>query len=335
VSTLSLRHLAARLVLATPLLLAATAFAETSEDCSGFLPDFRCERDARYEGFIPPTSMPYLFEDPFITTEISAHVIWHDFPWDSAFRGGEVWVAAVQVRLALTERLAFIATKDGYAWFRPGSHSQLDDEEGFFDIGAGFKYALIDRPEDRFILTPSVRLDLPTGQKDAFSGNGDGVFIPAISSGLGTGPLHWIGSFGARIPFDTGTESTSLFYNLHVDTSLTSWLSPFLELNGTTWVKSGDGTLDVHTRDFGTVDLTTAQDVLHGAGVTRNLRWEGADVVNLGSRGVAGHTVATLAAGARFLVTKHVSFGAYYEFPITKREDIFEQRVAVNATYTF
>ncbi len=58
------------------------------ERCSEFFPDFNCDdREARYEGFIPPTSMPYLFEDPFITTEVSVHAIWHDFPWDSVFRG--------------------------------------------------------------------------------------------------------------------------------------------------------------------------------------------------------------------------------------------------------
>ena len=57
--------------------------------------------------------------------------------------------------------------------------------------------------------------------------------------------------------------------------------------------------------------------------------------MNLGSRGVAGNTLLTLAAGAQIPVTEHISVGAYYEFPLTEREDIFEQRVAVNATYTF
>jgi hypothetical protein len=72
-----------------------------------------------------------------------------------------------------------------------------------------------------------------------------------------------------------------------------------------------------------------------GLGHTDHRRFEGADVVNLGSQGVSGNTLLTLAAGARLPITRHVSLGAYYEFPLTEREDIFEQRVAVNAMYTF
>jgi hypothetical protein len=306
------------------------------ERCSEFFPDFNCDgREARYEGFIPPTSMPYLFEDPFITTEVSVHAIWHDFPWDSVFRGGEAWVLAIQARLAITDRLAFIASKDGYTWLRPGSHSQISAEQGFFDISAGFKYALIDRPENRFIFTPALRIDLPTGQRDLFSGNGSGVLIPSVSSALGVGPVNMIGSTGWRLPFSSD-ESTSIFYNLHLDVPVCDCFVPFLELNGTTWTHSGNGRRNVKTKAFGSVDLELAQDVVFfGLGQTDHRRFEGADVVNLGSQGVSGNTLLTLAAGARLPITSHVSLGAYYEFPLTEREDIFEQRVAVNVMYTF
>lgn len=316
------------------LLLAAVVSAE--EDCDERFPDFNCPgREARYEGFIPPTSMPYLFEDPFITTEVSGHLLWHAFPWDSVFRGGDIWVAAVQARLAITDRLAFIATKDGYAWLRPGSHSQISADQGFFDITAGFKYALIDRPEDEFILTPALRVDLPVGEKDLFSGNGGGVLIPSVSSALGAGPANLIGSTGWRVPFSGDKESASLFYNLHVDVPVGP-LAPFLELNGTTWVHSGDGKRNVKTKVAGSIDLTDAQDYVHDVlGHTDHRRFEGLDVVNLGSKGVAGNTILTLAAGARVSITEHVSLGAYYEFPLTDRKDIIKERAALNATYTF
>jgi hypothetical protein len=329
--------------LTTVLCLSLFAAAASGEEnrCSERFPDFNCDdRQSRYEGFIPPTSMPYLFEDPFITTEISAHAIWHDFPWDSVFRGGDAWVAAIQARLAITDRLAFIASKDGYTWLRPGSNSQISADQGFFDITAGFKYALIDRPEDGFIFTPALRVDLPVGQKRVFSGNGGGVVIPSVSSAYGMGPVHLIGSTGWRLPFSSDKESTSIFYNLHLDVAAVEFLVPFLELNGTTWTHSGHGERRVKTKAFGSVPLTPAQDVVHnqppaGLGQTDRRRWEGADVVNLGSRGVAGNTILTLAAGARIPVGKNVSFGAYYEFPLTDREDIFGQRVDLNAMYTF
>lgn len=316
--------------------LIAAAAGRAEESCRELLPDFACEgREPRYEGFVPPTSMPYLFEDPFITTEVSAHGLWHAFPWDSVFRGGEAWVAAVQARLAITDRLAFIATKDGYTWLRPGSHSQIPGDDGFFDITAGFKYALIERPEDGFILTPALRVDLPTGQDQVFSGNGSGELIPSFSTALGAGPVNLIGSYGWRIPFEGPKESTSMFYNLHASVPVLEYLVPFLELNGTTWVRSGHGEANVKTKAFGSVDLGLAQEVVHGPlGQTDTLRWEGADVVNLGSEGVSGNTLLTLAAGARVPVTKRVSLGAYYEFPLTERQDIFGERVAINATYT-
>jgi len=99
-------------------LLASVLFllplAARANDCSGLLPDFNCEREARPEGHVAPMSMPYLFEDPYITTELNLVGIYHDFPSDSVFDGGEAGVIALQARLALTERLAFIATKDGY-----------------------------------------------------------------------------------------------------------------------------------------------------------------------------------------------------------------------------
>lgn len=316
--------------------VAFAAQAESEESCDEWFPDFQCEgREARYEGFTPPSSMPYLFEDPFITTGASAHLLWHDFPWDSVFRGGDLYVAALQLRLAITDRLAFIATKDGYAWLRPGSHSQIEADDGFFDIAAGFKYALIESEENEFILTPSFRLDLPVGNGDLFSGNGGGVAIPAVSAAKGLGPINLIGSFGGRLPFDMDKESTSIYYNLHADVDLLEFLIPFVEFNGTTWTKSGNGRENVRTKSFGSVDLKTAQDVLYAAGVTDEHRFEGLDVVNLGSTGVSGTTVLSLAVGGRVPLGEHVSFGAYYEFPISTRKGIFEQRIAGNLHFEY
>ncbi len=326
-----------RVAIASCVVMAAfTAQAESEERCSEWFPDFQCEdREARFEGFTPPSSMPYLFEDPFITTGASAHLIWHDFPWDSVFRGGDLYVAALQLRLAITDRLAFIATKDGYAWLRPGGNSQIEADDGFFDIAAGFKYALIQSEEHEFILTPSFRLDLPVGNGDLFSGNGSGVAIPGLSAAKGLGPVHLIGSVGGRLPFDMTRESTSVYYNVHADVNVIPFLIPFVEFNGTTWTKSGDGKENVRTKSFGSVDLRTAQNVLANAGITDERRFEGLDVANLGSTGVSGTTVLSLAVGGRIPLGDHVSFGAYYEFPISSRKGIFEQRIAGNLHFEY
>jgi hypothetical protein len=276
-------------------------------------------------------SSPYLFEDPFITTNVNAVGIWHDFPESSVFDGGDAWVAAVQARVAITDRLALIATKDGYAFFN-SKNGVLDDEDGFFDIAAGLKYAIIDMRESNFILSGILRIDIPVGNDEVFSGNGESVLQPSLSSAWGIGDFHVIGDFGARVPFDRDKESTSLFYHLHLDYAVLSFLVPFVEMSGYHWTKGGDGTFAVDTTlapPLNTVPLSTAQ------AATGTGRFEGADVVNLGSEGVGGNDLITLAFGIRFPVLDHVSLGVSYEFPVTSREDIFNQRVTMMVTLEF
>lgn len=308
-------------------LVLAAAPAAALPPCPTFFPDFRCEREARYPGFIAPISAPYLFEEPFITTGISAYYMYHEFPNDSVFDGGHLNAVAVQARVAITERLAFIATKDGYVWNDPDL-DLLDNEQGFMNIAAGFKYALIDMREDNFILTPALRVEIPIGSRDVYSGHGDGIFIPSVSSAWGIGDFHAIGSLGGQVPFDMGDNSTMLFYNLHLDYALWKHFVPLVEFNGYHWTEGGNGTLPVKT-DIGTLRLSTVQSALATG------PFEGVDVLNLGSPGVAGNDIVTFAAGARIPITKNVSFGAVYEFPLTNREDIFDQRVTANLLLEF
>jgi hypothetical protein len=303
------------------------AAAAQPEDCPTWLPDFRCERAGRYEGFTMPVTMPYLFEEPFNTSNVSAHVVYHEFPGDSIIDGGHLTVLAIQARVAITDRLGFIATKDGFVWYRPGN-ALLRNQQGFFDIAAGLKYVLIDRPEDDLIVSTTLRFDIPTGSHDVYSGNGDGVAIPGLSWGWGWGDFHVIGDLGGRIPFDSEAESTSFFYNFHFDYALHPNFVPFVEVNGTHWTGSGDGELDIRTK-IGTLDLDTVQAAL-GTG-----HEEGNDVVNLGSKGVDGNDIVSMAFGARFPITKHVHSAVAYEIPVTDREDLLQQRVSVNLTYEF
>jgi hypothetical protein len=308
-------------------LVLAAAPAAALPPCPTFFPDFRCEREGRYAGFVQPVSAPYLFEEPFITTGLSAWYMWHQYPDASVFQGGHLNAVALQARVAITDRLAFIATKDGYVWNRPDL-SIIPDDEAFVNIAAGFKYALIDRPEDNFILTPALRFEIPVGGREIYSGHGDGVFIPSVSTAWGIDKFHVIGSVGAQLPIDMGDSSTQFFYNLHLDYAIFEHFVPLVEFNGYHWTRSGNGNLPVQT-DLGTLRLSTAQAALATGG------FEGVDVLNLGSGDVAGNNLLTFAVGARIPIMKHLSFGAVYEFPMTSREDIFNQRVTANLTLEF
>lgn len=303
------------------------ALADSSESCPTWLPDLRCDRQARPAGFVAPMSMPYLFEDPFITTEVQGALVYHEFPKSSVFAGGYAVVIAAQVRIALTDRLGFIATKDGLTIFRP-KLAILEDRVDSMDVTVGLKYALIDWRDKNFIFTPSLRYEVDLGEHDLYQGQGNGVFIPAASFAWGLGRFHVIGDLGGQVPIDTDKDSTSLFYNLHLDYVIHEHIVPFIEVNGMHWTKSGNGSARFNT-DLGVLSLDQIQAAL---GLSP---FEGADIANLGSSGIAGADLVTMAWGVRVPLNSHVSLGASYERAISNRKDIFEHRLTAMASYVF
>lgn len=339
------RGLGAVLVLVALALVITLPAAAADDDCGSLFPDFTCnEHESRPAGHVAPMSMPYLFEDPYITTELNLVGIYHNFPSDSIFDGGEAGVIALQARLAITDRLAFIATKDGYTIMR-NDNTLLDNEEGFMDITAGFKYAVIDDRESGLIVSPSLRYEIPLGNDGVFQGTGKGVIIPAISVGYGPESIHLIAGLGAQLAVDGDKDTSSLFYNIHLDQAFevdfipgADFIVPFIELNGTTYVDSGDGKSTIET-DAGRLPIGVAQGILHGANPftnpTADRTGEGADVANLGSSGMAGETLITMAWGIRVPFNNGFSTGASYERVLSQRKDIFEQRFTVMLAYNF
>ena len=301
----------------------AVGAAQALPPCPTWFPDFRCERHGRYEGFVPTMMHPYLFEDPFITTGVSAWGIYHEFPPDMVLDGGNLWDAALQARVAITDRVAFIATKDGFVNFRPGLDA-IDKDYGFTDITVGLKGALIDKPDVPFILTPSLRFQMPVGSQGVLQGNGNGVFIPAIATAWGYEKFHVIADFGGQFPLDTDKQSTSLFYHLHLDYALFRYFVPFFEVGGFHYLDGGDGSTRVNLDQGGSIPIGAAAS-----------GFEGYDYANLGLRGVANKNLLAYSLGIRVPVTEHVILGAAYEAPLTHRRDVLKQRAAVNVTVEF
>ena len=249
---------------------------------------------------------------------------------------------ALQARLALTDRLAFIATKDGFTFLKP-DNALLEDEEGFMDVTVGLKYAVIDDREAGLIVTPSLRYEIPLGNDDVLQGRGDGVFIPAVAVGWGPNDVHLIADLGAQLPVDGDADSASIFYNIHLDESFavdfipgSDFIVPFIELNAMHWVDGGDGSSTIDLKGPGRLPLRTAQDALFGGvNSTATRRYEGADVANLGSSGVAGEHLVTMAWGVRVPFRNGVSFGFSYDRALSQRQDIFEQRATWMLAYDF
>ena len=300
-----------------------------AEGCTGWLPDFGCKAKGVYSGFSRPMSMPYLFEHPFITTDLQAAGIWQELPEDSVFEGGYINIAALQIRVALTDRLGFIAVRDGYAWFKPDL-ALVSHDSGFADMSFGFKYALIDRPDEGIIVSPHLRFEPDFGDHDLFQGMGDGIVIPGVSFGWRMADdLHMLGAVGAQLPLDGGKNSTYVHYNLHLDYALTPSVSPFVEVGGIHWTSDGDGSTTVHLENGGRLTLSEVQSAL-GTG-----RFEGYDFANLGSEDVAGNDMITGMVGVRVQWTDDLSVGIAYERPLTQRNDLMKQRVTLMASYEF
>ena len=68
--------------------------------------------DTCFSDFISPMTNPLFFEDPRTLSEVRFIFVQHKL--STALGSGEVQYVAAQVRAALTDRLSFIAVKDGF-----------------------------------------------------------------------------------------------------------------------------------------------------------------------------------------------------------------------------
>ena len=251
------------------------------------------------EEMISPVSAPTLNEDPRSTTEIRPMFLYTSIANSFATGGGHYEVVAVQARAALTDRLSFIATKDGFIWLRPDE--VVPSETGFANLAFGFKGALWRDEPSASILTLGFRYEAPWGQQKVLQGKGDGLLNPFLSAAKGFGDLHLQLYTGPRIAID-GDDSTFYDLSAHVDYRFGRFY-PLAEFN---WVYVLDG------------------------GRRLPIDQEGFDLVNIGSSQAGGGSVATTALGFRWRLTDDLDFGVAGEFPLSSDPDIFGWRVTTD-----
>jgi len=251
-----------------------------------------------------PVSNPVNFEDPRIETNIKPIYAHHRINDKFVTGGGDVDVYAMQFRIAVTDDLAIIATKDGIVDLQPDG--VLDDHTGLANLAAGVKYSLLKC--DNSILTAGLRYEAPTGETNVLQGQGDGIANPFLSGAVALGPVNLIGYSGFRFRFD-GADSNFFDASLHVDTKLGAF-SPLFEVN-----------------------------LFHvlAAGNRLPIPDEGQDFFNIGSSTSDGETMVTGAAGGRLSLSDAVSFGAAYEFPMTSGPGsrITDWRITTDLIVTF
>ncbi|MEE8320902.1 MAG: hypothetical protein V3R68_03560 [Gammaproteobacteria bacterium] len=266
--------------------------------------------------YIPALSNPLFNETPYITTEVRPIFIHQTMesqntPIGGGLFGGDINLVAAEVRIALTDNLGIIATKDGYAWidFDTATNAVTDDPEGFANIAFGLKYAFWNNVEDQSILTFGVKYEPPTGGLSIdtalpypfdnvdLNQSGDGFINPFLSGAKRFGKVGVQGSIGANFAIDDDHDSSMVHYTLHTDYAFTENVYPMLEFNGFTIF------------DHGTRTPVT---------------FDGVDLVNLGCSADCG-TVLTVAGGLRIRATDHILLGAGIEKSIA-RDDLLDWR---------
>jgi len=260
------------------------------------------------EGFkhhYEPISNPIYNESPFVETQIKFLYLHHEFPDGNALGGGNANIAAMQARVAITDRLAFIATKDGYTWLDTGL---TGEQEGFNDLSVGGKYALIVNEETDFVLTAGARYMWRVGAQRILMGNAEEL-SPFVSVAKGWGDFHLQANATYRIGIDDDNTNDIFQWSIHTDYEIADGIAPVLEINGLHYMSNGTRLpLSIGALDYG----------------------------NLGSSNVEGDTVVWMGAGMAFKLNPNVELGATYEFPLTDADDdIMDSRITVGLTLSY
>ncbi|MDO8348837.1 MAG: hypothetical protein Q7T30_01280 [Planctomycetota bacterium] len=278
--------------------LAATGLAQgtASTGGGGFLTGLR-----GFEKYHEPIGQPLYFESPFNDSGLRALYLKHDFSDQSTLQGGDVTVYALQARLALSERWALIATKDGYSDLESG----IIQDEGWNDLAAGVKYVLLFDRAQEYVVTPGIRYQASNGHLGVLQGGVEEA-SPFVSFAKGFGDAHLLGNVTLRIPFDGDKGNTVGHWDVHFDYDVNPRsevvFAPTVEVHGVHYIEDGASTLNVG----------------------------GLDYTNLGSQ-PAESFVSWCGLGARVEFGTRYEFGAVYEFALTDPDDdIMDKRITVD-----
>lgn len=253
---------------------------------------------------ISPMSHPTNFEDPRHSTELRPIFLYHELDDKFATTGGDVRIFAIQARFKMSDDLSFIATKDGYVDFNPDA--TLESDEGFANIGLGFKYSPI--VNDDYIITTGLRYEIPLGERKVLQGNGDGMINPFVSAGTIIGNWNIMAGTGFRFRID---DADSSFYDL--DLHLSYRMGNFYPL----------------------VELGLIHVIDEGSRLP--IPDEGQDFFNLGASESSGKTISTVAFGGRYRLTDNWDIGASYQLPIDTSSGtrILDYRVTADMIFRF
>jgi hypothetical protein len=274
------------------------------------------ESDHAFDGFISPVSNPFLFEDPRSLTEVRPIFLFQSTPHRNwIFQGGDVEFFGLQARVALCDRFSIVMNKLGLIWMEPHNHEAgFNDHVGISEINIGPKYTFLRNDSTRTLGAVGLNFEIPAGPKKVFQETGDLTLAPYLSMAQNFGRTSY-GSFNAMgtlgYNFRTDNQRTESFYtSLHLDFDIVEAhrYYPLIELNYFHYTRSGQATA---------------------------LDFEGRDLFNFGSRGVAGMNEVSMAVGFRYKYTEHLQTGLAAEFPLTGGKDLLDFRLTLDFIFRY
>jgi hypothetical protein len=281
--------------------------------------------------YVPAISNPLFNETPYITTELRPIYLHQKMPSNRAgLFGGNINLVAAEIRIALTDNLGIIATKDGYAWIdfdnttNTTAGVRTSDPEGLANLALGLKYAFYNNVETGTIASAGLKYEPPTGTISINTAlaypldnvdlqeSGDGFINAFVTGAKRYEKWGFQASAGVNVAIDNDHDSSMIHYTLHADYALTDSVYPMVSLNG-----------------------FTIYDEANRPGMTAAAvaGFDGVDLVNIGCSIDCG-TVLTAAGGIRYLATDNVQLGLGLEKSIA-RQDLLDWRTYVDLVIHF
>jgi len=263
------------------------------------------ESDHAFDGFTGPMSNPVQFKDPRSLTE-ARFLFMSDYarPGTPVLGKGTAQVYALQLRVALTDRLQLFADKDGIVRISPSPGKSVT---GLANLAAGLKYVWIRDVENQFLFSTVVQYEAPTGYSNIFQNQGSGtIAVYGILAKQFFENYHFLLQFGDNIAVQN-QQSGYFLTAMHLDRRFGRF-TPFYEAN---WF------------------------YYNQPGKFLPLGIEGGGWINLGSHNIDGMNYVTNAFGAKFDVTKNIEAGLAYEFQVSNRVQLLNNMLHAQLIFRY
>ena len=273
------------------------------------------QSDHCFDGFISPVSNPFYFLDPRSLTEVKPLLIYQKMPsTNAAMQGGSVWFYGLQGSVAITDMFSVVVPKLG-AITLDSHNPAIGSHTGMAEFSLGPQFTFYRNEQSKTLIAAGLLFDLAIGSGDVYQNTGDLSLVPYISYGQGFGKSNY-GSFnflttnGYSAAIDS-SRTDFFFSSLHLDYDVYNLnkIFPLVELNWFHYTTNGNS-----QQFFG---------------------FEGRDLINFGSGGVAGHNELSMALGARYKFCEWLQTGLVFEFPLINTSDIMSYRIGFDLIFKY